>query len=229
MAKKVPFPDRLKNETFQMYFSGVEGNTHFNIAKSAGVKHMLMSYFYVRRKGHKFLEERFGDHSISLFIDSGAHTFMGDIDEYKKKPMSFWEDYIAKYLEWAKRNAAFIFAIAELDLDVIVGTKVVNEWRLKYFQPFEAETGIPVCYIWRSNTYTFKDWIYMCKTFNYCGFSGMNDDADVAQMKKLLATAKKYGTVCHGMAMTKPSILPQLPFFSVDSISWKTGKHILPV
>lgn len=224
MPKIVPFPERFKTEPFRMHFSGVEGNTHFNVAKAAGVKHMLLSYFYIRRKGRKFLEERFGDGSIQLFVDSGAHTFMNDLDEYKDKPDSFWEDYIIKYLQWARNNSQFVFAMAELDVDVIVGKEKVKLWRKKYFEPFELETGIPVCYIWRSSTYTFKDWIDMCKTFNYLGFSGMNDDASVIAMRRLLSTAKKHGAVCHGMAMTKPSILPQLPFFSVDSISWKSGE-----
>lgn len=216
-------PEQFTNQEFQMFFSGVEGNTHFNVAKSAGVRYMLMSYFHCKRKSRKFMEERFGDGQIKLLVDSGAHTFYGDVDEYKKKPASFWDDYITKYLEWAENNKQYLFAIVELDLDMMFGLEQVQKWRKKYFEPFEERTGIVVCYVYRTDQ-SIKVWNQMCKKYNYVGFSGTNDNADVALMKKLIGIAKRNNAVCHGFAMTKPSILPQLPFFSVDSISWKSGE-----
>lgn len=222
--KKLPLPEEWRRIPTQYFMSGVEGSTHFNIAKSAGARYMLMSYWHLRKKGSKkMMEERFGDGQIKLLIDSGAHTFMENRDEYVNKPDEFWEKYIQEYLEWAEKNKKYIMAIVELDLDLLFGVEKVQEWRNKYFEPFERRTGIPVCYVWRSNQ-PEKLWIEMCKRYRYVGFSGQNDEASVYQMKRLLRIAKKYGAVVHGFAMSKPSILPQLPFFSFDSISWKSGE-----
>lgn len=224
-TKKLPLPKEWTTQPFQMFFSGVEGNTHFNVAKNAGVRYMLMSYFHCKKKGMKFMEERFGDGEIKLLIDSGGHTFQQDPDEWKKKPDSFWHKYIMDYLEWAEKNKKYIFSIVEVDVDRLFGMKRQWEIREKYFEPFQKRTGIPVCYIYRSE-YPEKDWTEMCKRYNYVGISGANDDASIRQMKKLIGIAKKFNAVVHGFAMTKPSVLPDLPFFSVDSISWKMGEAV---
>lgn len=197
--KKLPLPPEWRKQPFAMFFSGVEGNTHFNVAKSAGADHMLMSYFHCKKLGEKKMQERFGDGQIKLLVDSGAHTFHNEHDKYKDKPMSFWEKYIEEYLTWAENHKDYIMAIVELDIEDIVGMDTLWKWREEYFLEFEERTGIPVCYVYRPDRQPLSEWVKMCKKFRYVGFSGFSDKTSVANMRKLIALAKKFGSVVHGL------------------------------
>jgi hypothetical protein len=229
-----PNIENLYKQEFQFYFSGVESKNHFTLAKEAGVKHFLMAFHHIRKGGIKGaeIERRFGDGKSKLLVDSSTFTFHTNEEYYDKNkyPISYWEKYIEDYLEWCKAHADIINAIVELDITEIVGVDKVQEWRKKYFIPFEEETGIPVCYVWQKN-YGGKrgtdltEWERMCKTYNYVGFSGELGLPD-KQVIKMLQIAKKYGTIVHGFAFTKFEKLKtgRFPFFSVDSISWKTSE-----
>lgn len=207
-----------RTRPFALFYSGVENESYFQGCYNMGVRNFLMSYQYVRGRN---ITSQYKDSGISLFIDSGAYTYMHD-PKFNDFTPEQWEKQIKEYLNWARKHTDMIFAMANLDLDFLVGSETVIEWNKKYFEPFMLETGIPVCFVYHE-TPEAMTWEAFCKRYPYVGISYATSDFDLATGKRLLQVAEKYDTLVHGMGMTKTSILPQLPFYTVDSTSWKSG------
>lgn len=213
-----------RTRPFSILFSGVETKQYYDILVKHGVKNFLMSYHYVIEKSVDMNKYRYAN--VKFFIDSGVFTYLTN-ENFKGKeiPIEFWEEKIQDYLNWAEENKDMIFAIANFDLDDIVGYEKVWEWNKKYFEPFMLRTNIPVCFIWHRST-GLQNWEKMCKRYPYVGFSWVsegNKGNDLKKAKRLFAIAERYNAVVHGMGMTRTSLLPKLPFYTVDSTSWKAG------
>ncbi len=220
--------DRIKEilssgESFRIIYSGAEVENYFNILYNAGIKNFLMSFHYVQDKQINMEKRFYGKEDIQFFIDSGAHTYQ-QYGEYENCSIEFWEDYIRKYLNWVEQNKKYIFAIANLDIENLVGDEVVRRWNEKFFIPFMQRTGIPVCFVWHENSFT--DWKWYCKQYSYVGLSAVTTEGKNHGLSEYLAklnVAKRYGTLVHGFGMTQIELLTKIPFFTVDSTTWLVG------
>ena len=196
---------------FTIFFSGVENEGYLDTLYDMGIRNFLMSYEYLKGKGLKQLKAHPDMH---LFIDSGAYTYINDI-KYHDISVEEWEDHIVKYLDWGRKHKDSIFAMADLDLQYLVGYEKVKEWREKYFEPFMLETGIPICFIYHEDGEYV--WEYMCKRYPYLGISMATDSTGLNDLRGLFKTAEKYNTVVQGMGSTNTKHLTGLPFYTVDS------------
>lgn len=213
-----------KTRNFSMLYSGVEDDKNFNILYDLGIRNFLMSYHYVQSKNLDVA--MYEDKGIKFLIDSGAFTYMSN-PKYNDYTIEQWEAHIERYLEWAKAHRSIIFAIASLDLELLVGGDKVQEWNEKYFEPFMLETGIPVCFVWHHEG-TKLSWEQYCQRYPYVGVSWGTDSyqdgtGGLKTGQRMLKVAEKYGAVVHGMAMTRTSLLTKLPFYTVDSTTWMVG------
>ena len=204
-----------------IFYSGVEYEEYLDILYNLGIRNFLMSYEYLKGKGHSQIK-KYSD--ISLFIDSGAFTYMVD-PKYENYTIEMWEDHIEKYLEWVKKHRDSIFAIADLDLQLLsaVGNDKVYEWRKKYFEPFMLETGVPVCMI-----YHFEGldvWERMCQRYPYVGMSLNVDSKEINEstLRDMFRIAERHNALVQGMASTNTSLLTTYPFYSVDATTWNVG------
>lgn len=170
--------------------SGVESDRYFDIVvRKSGFRFVLMSYHYLQGKPKNFLKKRIEEFpDLKVFIDSGAHTFLTNIDDYMDKPLSYWEKYVTEYTDWVKENKDYIFACANLDLEPILGNEKIDEFNDKYFLPIE-DLGVQVCYVW--HTPRGEDgWEEYCKKHSYIGMSMQNDaTATVQKLMKRLKVA----------------------------------------
>lgn len=211
-----------RDRLFKMIYSGVENKKYFKILYDLGIRDFLISYHYVQEK--KLDMEYYKSLGIKFFIDSGAYTYQGQ-EKYQDKPKEYWEKQIVRYLSWAKAHKDVIFAIANLDLENLFDFETTVEWNKKYFEPFMLETGIPVCFIWHPCDED-EGWEYYTKRYPYTGFSWVADsgqDLDFNFGKRMLDVARKNNSVCHGMGMTRTSLLTKLPFYTSDSTTWLVG------
>ena len=212
-----------KNRPFSIIYSGVENKTYFEGCYDMGIRNFLMSYHYLQNSKEPLSARLAGHEEMKLFIDSGAHTYQND-PKYAEKDLDYWENHLQKYLKWVEKNKDHIFAIANFDFENLVGGEKVLEWNAKYLEPFMLRTGIPVCFVWHQNS--ARDWEYYCKRYPYVGFSSVNTNGEsitLQEYKEKLKVAEKYDCLIHGFGMTRTSMLPQLPFYTVDSTSWKAG------
>ena len=212
---------------FTLFLSGVEPEEHFNIVSNY-TKNILLSYYYIRRRGIDEIEARLKkNRGMKILIDSGAFTFFKD-PQYAKKSVEWWEKYLKNYIKFIQEHRNYIFACVELDIDSIVGSEQVEEWRKKYFYPLE-ESGVRVIYLYHLD----KDLDYfedMCRKHAYVGFSYVElknsiDDNDLIQetVSNLFDIAKKYKTAIHGFAITGNKMLLNYPFLSADSTTYTMG------
>ena len=203
---------------FTIFFSGVESKAYFDGCYNMNVRDFLMSYQYLQGSD---LKTRLKGLDVKLFIDSGAFTYQMDAS-FRDKTPEFWESQIKRYLSWAEKNRDYIFAIANLDIENIVGGELVKKWNEQYFEPFMLRTGIPICFIWHPEN-TILSWEQYCQRYPYVGLTTVLGSSGFNEMSDMLKIAEKYRTLVHGMGMTQTSILPKLPFYTVDSTSWKAG------
>jgi hypothetical protein len=207
---------------FSLIYSGVENESYFDILRECGISNFLVSYHYVQKK-RLDLRQRFSGLDIRMMIDSGAFTYQTD-PEFSNFSINYWEDLIRGYLAWAEKNREFIFAIANMDIELLVGGAVVDRWNKEFFEPFMLRTGIPVCFVWHPDTY--QTWEYYCQRYPFVGFSAMHGESslDLTQYcREKVKTAEKYESLVHGFALTRTGLLTEVPFYTSDSTTWLAG------
>lgn len=202
--------------------SGVENDIYWKITTEAGFDRVLMSYHYLGQKPKEFLANRIAEKPhVRVMVDSGAYTFHQKEDEYKDKPWEFWEDYLDKYVAFIRHNKDYLFCAVELDIGHIVGLEKLEWIRENYFLPLKQE-GILICYVW--HTYqTQADWKHMCRKYDMCAFSLQNADLGEREIAWKMNVAKQYGTLIHGLAMTRVGLMTKHAFYSADSTTWLIG------
>ena len=208
---------------FRFIFSGVEPDQYFDMV-SKETNNMLMSYYWIQRKGQKFIDARKKQApEMKLMLDSGAHTFLDDKarDQWGSKPIEYWEAYLEKYCKWILRNKDIVFSVVELDIQALVGQEVVDKWRNTFFKKLEDE-GIQVIYVWHG-TRPDKEWEELCKRFSYVGFSMNNTSLSMMEISKMFASARRYKARIHGFASTGGEMLMKFPFYSADSTTFLIG------
>ena len=201
-----------------IFYSGVEYESYLDILYDLGIRNFLMSYEYLKGKGIHQLK-KYPD--MHLFIDSGAYTYNQD-PKYAEYTIEQWEKQIEEYLAWAEKHKNQIFAIADLDIQYLVGYEKVVEWRKKYFEPFMLRTGLPVCFIYHEEG--LDVWEYMCKRYPYVGISlNIDREVDETELRNKFKIAEKHNALVQGMASTRTGMLTQYPFYTVDSTTWNVG------
>lgn len=212
---------------FTLFLSGVEPVENFN-AVSSVTKNVLLSYYYIRRRGKDEIEARLKkNRGMKILIDSGAFTFFND-PKYSTKSVEWWEKYVENYVDFVRTHREHIFACVELDIDSLVGKEKVDEWREKYFHTLEKE-GINVIYLYHLDK-SLEDFDVLCKKHPYVGFSyielksTLKDQTEVDfVINNLFNIAKKNKSAIHGFAVTGNKMLLNYPFFSADSTSYLSG------
>lgn len=217
------------------FFSGVEGKQHYEACVQAGAKHVLTSYLQFFQKGDlDFVKRRkLANPEINIMVDSGAHTFLTDWQKYSTWTRKQFDAYAEGYAKWLYDNRKYLFAAVELDIDYCLnmvlgggavhstfGTNIVEQWQKNLFIPLEAK-GLPICFVWHTQR-RLEGWEEMCSKFSYVGLPGtMSSDAD---FNKYITVARRYATKIHGFAATKQADFRDWPWFSIDSITWKTSE-----
>lgn len=210
-----------------MYFSA-SSTGDFQQLYDFGIREILVSFFYIQKnlayydKMLPILKKEGG----IFMTDSGAFSFMGKFSEgspeYEKaQHEDFWIPYLENYIAWIREHRDYIFSVANLDLDTIVGKKVVDKWNRKYFESLEKE-GIQVVYVAHGSDEEpsiirrLKEY---CQRYAYVGVNQAHKDK-AAQIYQLV---KMYHRRIHGFAWTELGLLKHYPFFSADSVTWLGG------
>lgn len=221
--------DKTKNKAI-LYFSA-SSTGDFQQLYDFGIRESLVSYFYIR-KNFSYWDKMlpiFKEEGGIFMTDSGAFSFMGkfdeDSEEYDKmQTEEFWLPYLNDYVQWIRDHKDYIFSAANLDLDRIVGYKVVDKWNKEYFEPLEKETGVQIVYVAhelddKNSRQFLTRFRGYCEKYKYVGANQTwkNLAPQIYQM------VKRYNVRIHGFAWTQMDLLRNYPFFSVDSVTWLGG------
>ena len=88
----------------------------YNQCKTAGVKQMLVSYFYLR-KDDKLLNLLINDNEIEVIVDSGLYSYSNSVEITDEEAKKYSEEYIS-FIEKNEHYSCFK-SFFELDFDLI--------------------------------------------------------------------------------------------------------------
>jgi len=197
----------------KIYIAGTTKNDLKDIKEKFNV---LESYAYIK-KHEKDIDLLLRN---TFILDSGAFTFMS-----KKTKAVDWEKYTDNYIEFINKHQ--IKNYFELDIYSVVGLKETERLRNKIEQKTNTKS-IPVWHYELGAEY-YKN---LCESYKYIaiGASGRNDSkwtrTKPALLKSMVVYAKNKGVKVHGLGYTVMKMLPQIPFYSIDSTTWlNAGKY----
>jgi len=210
----------------KLFYSGGEQKVSFDLMVKAGCQNILMSWWYIRKKKDAVRELlRSKPEYMDVMIDSGAHTLqeIGAKSGYTKE---MYETWIHDYLAFLDEHRQYVTLGVEMDIPTEIGLNVIHEWREKIFVPFMKDTGIPICLVNHEDGLAkkqdwFPEWDEMCSQSPVVGIA--QSELNIARANRAFVYARKRGSKIHGFAMTKFEWMTRYPFYSVDSISWKSG------
>ena len=200
-----------------VFFSGTEEEEVSSMLDTVGVKDQLVSYLYLVKRGislTSWLKEK-KEKGIRLFLDSGAHTLLS---EETKRDISYYDDYMNRYLKFLKKYGEYFFCFVELDIDRLIGIKHVEEWR----EQIISELGREPIVVWHEER-GIKTWKEQCKKYSYNGLASRDVYWRYPYESAMMNIARQYKTKVHGFAMTAYKSMTRLPYYSVDSTSWLSG------
>lgn len=203
----------------RMFFAGAENNKIRKWLKEAGVEKILISYHYMIERGVN-VKNVLKDFPY-VIIDSGAFTLYQVL--FKNREKINYEKYMNKYLDFLYKYKGKFFFAANFDLDIVLGTDLINEWN-KYFEELEEKHGQRICYVVHDDTLPYRNLYRYFEKYNYIGVSGgyygKDDVGYFSQVYNLSLMKRKY---VHGFGLTNFVMMSQFPFYSADSTTYLGG------
>ena len=204
-------------DKFVGYLAVTPNKKFMSLFERSNVQNILISYHYIRKnKAYtKEILEMIRDRGGLFMTDSGAFSFLND-KSFNPKTFA-WEDYLDEYTEWLGEHSEFIFSACNLDVDSYVHHADILNWNEQSFKPLEEKMNIIyVAHPFIQNLGELGMVQQYSKMYKYIGVSEelKNQVAPIFQLAKMNKCS------IHGLAWTKPTLLRDFPFFSVDSTSW---------
>mgnify|MGYP003665787980 FL=1 len=172
----------------------------------------LQTFYHISKEEAEVIHKYKG-----FLLDSGAFSMFGGLKVDIK-------DYVEKYIDVInKYNVEHFF---ELDIYEIIGVKETEDLR-KHIEEKTNKKTIPVWHIYLGVDYYKK----LCKEYNYIaiGASGQHDSGWTRKrpekLKKLVEYANSKKVRVHGLGYTLQKGLKEIPFYSVDSMTWLSGNR----
>lgn len=222
-----PKYDSTKNKS--IFFFSASATKHVEILFEMGIREILVSYYYIRKRPQFFAEflPMLKQAGGKFMTDSGGFSFIhsnkaGNKEDFAKA--DFWKPYLEEYVGWLNNNKDYVDVLVNLDLDDMVGREVVSEWNQQYFEPMMKEKKVVyVAHKDNNNLYSdptglkhFKEYMSL---YPYVGVS-----ADMINYAgKIASAAAVQKKIIHGFGWTSIPTLKSHPFFSCDSTTWLGG------
>lgn len=204
-------------DKFVGYCAVTPNKKFMKLFERADIKNILISYHYIRKHPEhtRQIMEQINARGGLFMTDSGLFSFMNDpaFDANKFD----WKAYVIEYTNWLRDNADMIFSACNLDADLFLGHDQVVEWNKTYFEPLQDM--INVIYVAHQNADGKGDLAILkeyCAQYEYVAVN----ERMTRYVSEIYQIAKNSKTTIHGLAWTKPTLLRDFPFFSVDSSSW---------
>jgi hypothetical protein len=192
-------------------FMGGEIPSHRLLLIDAGVKHVSVSFWGLRKRGLPksktyLLSEKYPD-DVKIYLTAGtAATATLSTREA--------EEFAADYEDFIATNYDRIEGVVEFDSPVL-GSSWIEEqrktigWELgsKYWPVWNPEMG---------HTALFA----LCEKWKNVAILGTTIDSDTTLAGRTRALKAQLGTNFHGIACAKPDNLRQIPFETASTLSW---------
>lgn len=197
-----------------LYLGGAEIPGWRTLLNEQGVEHVAMSYMGLRRR-IKFtkpwlIADKFPDHQ-KVFLDSGAYTVnKADADAYSQRDL---KDIAAHYMSFVQDNLDRVEMVSEFDA-LPLGRDWINAAREDFWDDIPEDKFLP---IWHGGDLGELD--DLAQRYKRVGIvqTALGERNLAPTLNGLV---QKYGTLLHGVAMTKPTEMSDIRWDSVASTSW---------
>lgn len=197
-----------------LYLGGAEIPGWRTLLEEQGVTHVAMSYFGLRRRTKFSKPWIIADHfpaEQKIFLDSGAYTINNAEDD--KYSQSELKDIAAHYMTFVQDNIDRVEMVSEFDA-LPLGREWIEAAREDFWDDIPDDKFLP---IWHGGDLGQLD--ALAQRYKRVGI------VRTALGERNLAPAlnglvQKYGTLLHGVAMTKPTEMADIRWDSVASTSW---------
>jgi hypothetical protein len=180
-----------------------------------GVETVSLSYMGLRRRT-KFtrpwlIEDNYLENQ-KVFLDSGAYTVnKADDDKYSIGEL---KDIAAHYEAFVQQNIDSLHMVSEFDA-VVLGREWIEARREDFYEDLPEDKFLP---IWHSE-WGVDELDKLAQRYKRVGVT--QTDLDGRNLTPVLnEITRKYGTLLHGVAMTKPAEMAAVNWDSVASTSW---------
>lgn len=192
-------------------FMGGEIPSHRLLLIDAGVKHVSVSFWGLRKRGLPksktyLLSEKYPD-DVKIYLTAGtAATATLSTREA--------EEFAADYEDFIATNYDRIEGVVEFDSPVLGSTWIEKQrktigWELesKYWPVWNPEMGHRALFA-------------LCDNWENVAILGTTIDSDTTLAGRTRALQGQLGTKFHGIACAKPDNLRQIPFETASTLSW---------
>lgn len=198
-----------------LYFSGGETSDHRKRLLDAGVKNVALSFWGLQKRlkdpAKTFdLAEKF-PHDVNILVNSGAFSASKKADYTDDD----WINYVDKYMDFVELNIDRITMVTEFDATVISHADI-EQMREDFWNNLPSEKFMPV---WHEAHGGLNELAKLGEEYDLLAITSeaFAKRNITARLNNLAGT---YGTLLHGMGITKPDELREIRFDSVSSTSW---------
>jgi hypothetical protein len=198
----------------RLYYGGSEIPGWRTLLTESGVKDVALSYMGLRRRTQLKRPWRISDKyadDMNVFLDSGAFTVNTKPGKYSDGDL---RDLSIAYTRFAVDNAADLEMISEFDV-LALGRQYIEESRNQLLSYIPAEKLIV---IWHPE-YGIDELHHLAEQYRRVGIA-RTVLADRDLIPTIKGLVRDTGVMLHGIAMTKPDVLREVPFNTVSSTSW---------
>jgi hypothetical protein len=180
-----------------------------------GVENVSLSYMGLRRRtkfSRPWLIEDNYLPSQKVFLDSGAYTVnKADDDKYSVAEL---KEIAAHYMAFVQQNIDSLHMVSEFDA-IVLGREWIEAMREDFWEDIPEDKFLP---IWHSE-WGVDELDRLAQRYKRVGVT--QTDLDGRNLTPVLnEITRKYGTLLHGVAMTKPAEMAAVTWDSVASTSW---------
>lgn len=200
----------------RLFLGGAEVPGHRNMLAEAGVNHVSLSYMGLRRRT-KFtrpwtLQDKFLD-GQEIFLDSGAYTVNKDGEE-DKYTQSELKDIAAHYMSFVTENIDRLTLVTEFDA-LPLGREWIDGVREDFYDDLPDGKFLPV---WHDASGLDELDRLAQKYQRVAVFSTESGGRNITPY--LNGLVNKYGTLLHGVNMSKVDDMHEVQWDTISTISW---------
>lgn len=197
-----------------LYLGGAEIPGWRTLLAEQGVEHVAMSYMGLRRR-QKFtkpwlIADKFPEDQ-KIFLDSGAYTVNKAADDAYS--IGDLKDIAAHYMTFVQENIDRVEMVSEFDA-LPLGRDWIRSAREDFWDDLPDDKFLP---IWHGGD--LDELSSLAQRYKRVGIvqTALGDRNLAPTLNSLV---QQYGTLLHGVAMTKPTEMAAIRWDSVASTSW---------
>lgn len=199
-----------------LYFGGAEISSHRSLLAKEGVEHVSMSYIGLRRTT-KFVRpwviaDRFPEEQ-KVFLDSGAYTVNKAPDD-ERYTQAALKDIASHYMAFVQENVDRLTMVTEFDA-LPLGREWIEGVREDFWDSIPDDKFLPV---WHDE-FGLDELDRLAQRYSRVAvFSTESGGRDITHT--LNGLVQKYGTLLHGVNMSKGADMKAVKWATISTISW---------